>query len=561
MRCQRGAATTTTSVSVTTGGGAVTPPRLATYWQYVEHWAAIDPDFPSLREGDRVMTAGELDVASDRLAKGLIGMGISRGDRVVTLLPSSIPYVLTLVAVGKVGAILVPLDVRFRSAELERFLSHSTPSLIIAVPKAGDEDIVAGLRAVRGTTENIPTFLIGSRALGHAFEDLLASNLALDLELEEAKWQQGPDDGALVVFTGGTTGVPKAALLSHRNMTLMSYLDLVYLMRCGDGSGAREKMVAPLPPSHVGGTVEFIGTGLVGGCETILMASWSPHEVLATTERERLRWIGGVPTMFAIILAMQDLDSYDLSSVQLAICSGERLPLELLRGIKSRITPNVVVGYGTTEAGAELTLTELGDDSVKISEGYAGKPLPTVRIRIEDDDGNPLAPGKRGEIVAGGPLGIRSYYNMPDEDRAGFTRDGWVRTGDLGYLDADGGLYVVGRKKHIIRVGSYTVVPSEVEEVARSVAGVADAAAIGVPDPIHFERVWLFVSPEEGMRLDEQLILAACQERLAEFKVPKRVVIKALLPTSRIGKVDRKALEEIARRSLDQDRCCKEEDR
>lgn len=530
------------------------PPRLSTYWQYVEHWAGVDPAFPALREGEKVVTSAELLTSTDRLAKALLAMGIGRGDRVVTILPSSIEYVLTLVAAGKIGAIVVPLDVKFRSADLERFLSQSRPELIIAVPAAGDLDIADTLRSLAGTYAQTPKVLVGSRALGQSFEDLLAADHPLDRQLEEAAWQQSPDDGALVVFSGGTTGVPKAALLSHRNMTLMSYLDVVYLMARSPGrSAGREKMIAPLPPSHVGGTVEFIGSGLVGGNEMILMNSWSPHEVLAVSEREKLRWIGGVPTMFAILLSMPELDRYDLSSIELAVCSGEKVPLELLQNIKARITPNVLVGYGTTEAGAEITMTALDDDPVKISEGYGGRPLPTVSIRIEDEDGNSLPAGEVGEIVAGGPLAIRSYYEMPEEDRVGFTPDGLVRTGDLGYLDEEGGLYIVGRKKHIIRVGSYTVVPSEVEEVALGVPGVGVAAAIGVPDPIYFERVWLFVSPTEGAVLEEQSILEACRQRLAEFKVPARVVVSGHLPTSRIGKVDLKALEEMARQSLDRE--------
>ncbi len=511
-----------------------------TYWQYVEHWAAVDPTFPALREGERVVTSGELQVMSERLAKALLHLGVAKGDRIVTILPSSIAYVLTLVAAGKTGAILVPLDVRFRSADLERFLAHATPKLIITV-----SDIAATVRSVSSPQSTIVE-------LGRSFDDLLSADLPLDRELQEAKWLQDPDDGALVVFTGGTTGVPKAALLSHRNMTLMSYLDVVYLMRRDHEYAPREKVIANLPPSHVGGTVELIGSGLVAGSEMLLFASWSPHDVLAVTEREKLRWIAGVPTMFAMILATPELDQYDLSSVELAICSGEKMPLDLLQGIRKRIAPNVIVGYGTTEAGAEVTVTEPGDDPAKIAAGYGGKPLPTVRIRIEDDAGNALPPGKVGEVMVAGPLAIRSYYNMPEEDRAGFTEDGAVRTGDLGYLDDEGGLYIVGRKKYIIRVGSYTVVPSEVEEVAAAVPGVAVAAAIGVPDPIYFERVWLFVSPDDGAKIDEELILDACRQRLAAFKVPARVVVSAQLPTSRIGKVDRSVLEEMARRSLDE---------
>jgi acyl-CoA synthetase (AMP-forming)/AMP-acid ligase II len=518
-------------------------PVFNSYWQYVEHWSQIDPDYPSLREDDRVVTAGELQNLTDRLARAFLKMGIGSGDRIVSILPSSIEYVLTLVAAGMVNAILVPLDVRFRLADLRRFLSHAQPKVMIAHPDAGDGGIKATIEALGSEYADITTVVVSSDELGPSFEDLLASDPPLGRELEVARWTQDPHDGALVVFTGGTTGVPKAALLSHRNMAFMSYLDVVYMMRRYITDQGRGKMIAPLPPSHVGGTVEFIGSGLVGGSEMILMNSWSPHEVLSVTEREKLKWIGGVPTMYAIILAMENLDDYDLSSVELAICSGEKVPLELLEGIRAKIAPKVISGYGSTEAGAELTLTEPGDDFAKIADGYGGKPLPTVKIRIEIDDGTPLPQGEVGEIVTSGPLGIRSYFNMPEEDREGFTADGWVRTGDLGYLDEDGGLFIIGRKKHIIRVGSYTVVPAEVEEIVLQDPAVAVAAAIGVPDPIFVEQLWLFVMPEEGATIDEERVMALCKEQLASFKVPRRIVVRENMPITRIGKIDRKVLE------------------
>jgi acyl-CoA synthetase (AMP-forming)/AMP-acid ligase II len=517
--------------------------RFNTYWQYVEYWAEVDPDYPSLREGDRVVTAGELQELTERLAKAFLELGVSAGDRIVSILPSSIEYVLTLVAAEKINAILVPLDVKFRIGDLRRFLSHSEPRLIVASPDAGDEGIEATIDALGEEFAGIRTVVVGSNELGSSFEDLLASDAPFDRELEEAKWTQNPDDGALVVFTGGTTGVPKAALLSHRNMAFMSYLDVMYMMQRNFDLDERTTTIAPLPPSHVGGTVEFIGSGLVGGSEMILMNQWSPHEVLAITDKEKLKWIGGVPTMFAIMLSMEDLDSYDLSSLELAVCSGEKVPLELLEGIRERICKNVISGYGSTEAGAEVTITEVGDDFAKIADGYGGKPLPTVRIRIEDDDGNELPRGEVGEIMVTGPLAIPSYYNMPEEDEAGFTPDGWVKTGDLGYLDEEGGLYIIGRKKHIIRVGSYTVVPSEVEDVALQVPGVGVAAVIGVPHPIYFEQVVLVLVPEEGETIDEEQVIEACRAELAEFKVPKKVVVRDQVPVTRIGKVDLKVLQ------------------
>ena len=193
--------------------------------------------------------------------------------------------------------------------------------------------------------------------------------LDLDDELKAAKFNQDKDDGALIIFTGGTTGVPKAALLSHENMTLMSFIEVERFLKWLSlyGMGGRIKTVAGLPPSHVGGTLEFIGTGIVGGFELILIESWSPHRILEITQKEKVPWIGGVPTMYAIILSLPDLDNYDLSSLKLALFSGEKVSRELVQGIKEKIANTVINGYGSTEAGAEVTFTEPDDDPASTS--------------------------------------------------------------------------------------------------------------------------------------------------------------------------------------------------
>lgn len=297
-----------------------------------------------------------------------------------------------------------------------------------------------------------------------------------------------------------------------------------------------------MPPSHVGGTVELIGTALVAGWDLLMMASWSPYPVLEATAENRIPLMGAVPTMYAILLSLPDLDRFDLSSLRVAVLSGERVSLELLEGIRDRICPHVVVGYGSTEAGAEVTFTEPGDDLRLLADGYVGKPLPGVELVIADDEGNPLPPGRVGEVLVRGPLTISGYFRMPAEDEAGFI-NGYCRTGDLGYLTDDGGLYIQGRRKQIIRVGSYTVLPTEVEEVAARHPGVALAAALGMPDPIFGEVVYLVVTPESGQIIDEETLLDRCRSELADYKVPHRIVVRHNVPVTRIGKADRLALQ------------------
>ncbi|MCK5665052.1 MAG: long-chain fatty acid--CoA ligase, partial [Thiotrichaceae bacterium] len=244
-------------------------------------------------------------------------------------------------------------------------------------------------------------------------------------------------------------------------------------------------------------------------------------------------------TMYAIMLTKPELKTYDLSSLKLAILSGEKLETELLEQIHNNICSNLLVGYGSTEAGSEVTFTEPGEDFENIAKGYVGKPLPGYQIKIVDDNDNNLPAEKEGEVLVKGDFTIKKYFKMPQEDKEGFTADGYCRTGDLGYLTPDGGLYIKGRKKHIVRVGSYTVMPSEVEEIVTQDPSVGLAAAIGVPDKILGEVVWLVVSPAAESVIDADKLIKICENQLAQFKVPKHVIVKDNLPVTHIGKINR----------------------
>jgi len=529
-------------------------PHFDYYWQYVDYWSGIDPDFPSLRQGDQTVTAGRFKQLVEQLAQAFLSLGVKKGDRIVSILPTGIDFVLTLVAAGAVGAILVPMDVKFRTRDLERFLSHAKPSLILSVTGVKDFNTVEKLKALGGQFSGIPKVLVGSTEFGRSYEDLLVEKFGLEHELEERKRSLSTADGSLIIFTGGTTGVPKAALLNNLNTTLMSYIEYGFFRRAlaQVNITGRIKSLAALPPSHVGGTVELIGMPLVGGFEIILMEDWSPYKVLEVTAREKIPWMGGVPTMYAILLSLPDLDKFDLSCIKLAALGGERVSLELAEGVKKRITPVLVSGYGSTEAGSAVSYTEPGDDPAWIDAGYVGKPFPTVEIKIVNDAGVAVPRGETGEVIIGGPLVIPHYYNMPEEDSAGFTADGWCKTGDLGYLTEDDGIYIKGRIKQIIRVGSYTVLPTEVEDVAGQYPNVGLSAAIGIPDKIYGEVVWLYIAPVWGTTVDTDGLMGYLKENLAGFKVPKKIVIKDDIPITRIGKSDRTALRNEVLKSLNE---------
>ena len=347
----------------------------------------------------------------------------------------------------------------------------------------------------------------------------------------------------MVIWTGGTTGVPKAALLSHKNVVSTIIAEAKKFVEFG-GVERGYKMIVNFPMSHVGGTIEILGTSIVSGLEMIVRETWSPYDTLKYTKEEKIPILGGVPTMFNIFLSMSDLETYELkNSVKYIFLSGEKVGLDFLENIRDRICENIIIGYGSTEAGAEVTMTEIGDDYAKIADGYVGKPLEGMEIIIADENGNSLPSMKTGEVLVKGPLTIKSYYKMPEEDKAGFTSDGWCKTGDLGYLNEEGGLYITGRIKQIIRVGAYTVLPTEIEEVVLKDKRLLFAAAIPYPDKILGEVVWLVVVPDLGKKITKEEVLKMCEEQLAKFKVPKKIIIYPLdpkdPPVTRIGKIDR----------------------
>jgi acyl-CoA synthetase (AMP-forming)/AMP-acid ligase II len=520
-------------------------PKLDYLWQYIHHWASIDPEFPFLKFKWKKYNASQLVETIDHLAEAFLSLGVKKGDTIVTILPMILDYPLIYLAANSIGAICVPMDVRFRPADYRRFIPHVDPKLVFLIGKARGYDIASTIQELQPELNpNIKYYMIGKDELGTPFETLLETEYSLSEELIQRRSELNPDEGALIIFTGGTTGVPRTAKLTHKNIAHASYLEASYINERGTPLGLkpRFKMINNFPPSHVGGSVEIMGTVIAAGCEIVLQEQWNPYNVLRAIKKWNLQLIGGVPTMYAIMLSLPDLNTFDLSSLVLAILSGEKVNMELLAGIRDKICPNILNAYGSTESGPEVTFTDIGDPLEELADGYIGHLLPEQEIKIVDEDENKLPPGQIGEMLFKGTLTIPEYFRMPQENKATFTEDGWCRSGDLGYMTKDGRIYIKGRKKFIIRVGSYTVVPSEVESVVNEHPKVAMSAAVGFPDKIYNEVVWLAVVPEVGAEIDENEIIELCKTQLADFKVPKKIITLKELPLTRLAKVDRPTL-------------------
>ncbi len=512
-------------------------PEFEYLWQYLEYWAEKDASYPAIKYGNDVVTYGEFRRNVNSVAAALLEMGAGYGDRIATVLPMRPEYAYTLLACSRIGCITVPMDVRYRKAELSRFLGHAEPEVVIAIDSFADNDIKSTLNEIKAEIGNPDFIFLNSEP---QFSEMLKHDPI------EKSLSRSPDDDILIIFTGGTTGVPKATLLSHRNVVSMCMGELRSILAYL-GRFERYPTLVHLPPSHVGGTTELLSVGILNGSKMVFVDHWRPDVVLKAIQDERIPYFGAVPTMFAMILSMQGLENYDFSSLELLITAGERLNPELIKRMQ-RLCEKIAVGYGSTETTGFATFSRPEDDVMKFADGYVGVPFEGVEVRIVDDSGKELEDGEVGEILVKGPMVSKGYFRQPEESKKGFADGFWV-SGDLGFMKGYE-LYIVGRKKEIIRVGSYTVLPMEVEEVIMKDQRVAAAAVIGIPHEIYGEVVWAAVVPKPGEEISEEEIIERCKRELADFKVPRKVIVKESIPMTRLGKADRIRLKEGIMREI-----------
>jgi len=386
----------------------------------------------------------------------------------------------------------------------------------------------------------------GNHELGPRWKEFIIKEYEEESLIPEIQKERTEEDDILVVWTGGSTGAPKAVMISNLNFVAMASYEVgkFYEWTGHELGKDRIKSIANLPVSHVGGTIEMIGTNLIGGMQMITQKEWSPWPSLQVIKEEKLELLGGVPTMFSILTSLPDLEEYEPKKhLKAILMSGAKISLDLLKKVSETMCETIINGYGSTEAGSEVAFTRPGDSLDDIANGYVGIPVTGTDIKIVDKDGNRLPPNSEGEILVKGDITAKRYFKMPEETKRGFTDDGYCRTGDLGRLDENGRLWLTGRVKFIIRVGSYTVLPAEIENVANTAKNVLCSAAFGVPDEKYEQVVWLVVAPDPGATVDEEEIKSLLERELAKYKIPRKILIyetdASNLPFTSIGKVDR----------------------
>ncbi len=472
-------------------------------------------------------TYGELRAQVEALRGALGDAGVATGDRVALVCANNRTFVLGYLAALGAGAVAVPLNPGSPAAELTRELAAVGVRAAVVGP--------VGARAFAEVDRAaVPTLATVIAPPGAGLEGAL--DLDELLEGEPAPMvERAPDDLAVLIFTAGTAGHPKAACLTHGN--LLANIEQVQQVP-GRALSPDDVSYGVLPMFHIFGLNVVLGMTLAAGARLVLAERFDPASAAAAIRSEGVTVLAGAPPMWVAWASMPDLPADTFAGVRLAASGASRLPVEAARTIQERFGLTIAEGYGLTEASPVVT-SSVGAD---VRLGSVGRPVPGVRVRLVDADGEDALLGDAGEIWVQGPNVFPGYWEDEEATAAALTPDGWLRTGDMAVADEDGYLYLVDRAKDLIIVSGFNVYPAEVEEALIEHPGIQAAGVVGVPHPYSGEAVKAFVVAAPGVELDEDEVIAHTATRLAGYKCPTAVEIVDELPHGLGGKVLRRSL-------------------
>ncbi len=531
--------------------------------QVLDETASRIPDGEAIIFRDRRITFRELLETADRLARALLKAGLKRGDKVAIMMTNCPEWVFTRDAVIRAGGWWVPINTRFKSAELEYILGHSDSSFLFINDKAAGIDFVELLYGVYPEIrEGVPGKLELKKApllrcvvcLSETnypgmtrFSDFLASGDDYPQgELRMAARAITPDDVVEIAYTSGTTGLPKGVLTTHSQ-----FLKAMAAMAGRLGTTDQDRILLPAPMfTNMGNLVGIIQAEMYGA-PMVVLELFDPPQILDAIRKERCSIFTGSPAMYNMIIDHPNFRTEDVSSMRAGIIGGAPVTPEVVRKIWDKIGMKLFVGYGMTENSAVTTMSEVDDTPELISQTCGRLLFQDCEMKIVDPDtGRDCPPGVVGEIRTRGWLVTPGYYKMPEETAKSRDEDGWFRTGDLGTLDEKGYLRVTGRLKDMIISGGLNIDPVEIENLVLQNPAVAAAQVVGVPDRRLGEVVMAFVVLKKGMAATEKEIIDFCSGRIANYKVPKYVMFVEEFPVTAYGKVQKFRLRAMATEQL-----------
>lgn len=470
--------------------------------------------------------------AAKRLANGLKSIGVKPGDNVVVMALNSPEVIISYQGILRAGAVIVPVMSRLEAKEVDHILRNSESVAIIT-----SKDLLGKVYEARQGIETLKHIIViddedvpGTINFHKLVEQ--SSDEWIPIDIQE-------NDLAVILYTSGTTGVPKGVMLTHKNL----YSNAMSSASIGDTKRS-DVSLSVLPLSHSYG-LTVMNTTYYYGNKLILMGWWDTEEACRLIEKYKVTGFSGVPAMFAMMLNSPVVDKYDLSSLEKCGSGSAPLPVEVMHGFEKKFNCPIREGYGLSEASPVVS-THYPNRPRK--PGSIGQPLPDVQVRIVDDGGRDVPVGEIGELLVKGPNVSPGYYKNP-EATANAIKDGWLFTGDMAKMDEDGYLYIVERKKDLIIRGGFNVYPRDVEEVLYKHPAVLEAAVIGVPDPIQGEEIKAFVVVRDGQQVTAEEIIEHTQKYLAKFKCPRYVEFIKEIPRNPSGKILRKHLRQLDAKS------------
>lgn len=524
------------------------------------------PDNAAIHFNGKELTYKELYRSALKFAGYLQKIGIEKGDRVAIMLPNTPQAVISFFGILLAGGIVVQTNPMYTERELAFQMKDSGAKAIVAldilfprISKVQRETnlqhlIITAIKEYLPFPKNLIYPFIQKKQYGFSVKVEHSGNHHLFAEIMKEPEMKDPvvaidqEELAILQYTGGTTGFPKGVMLTHKNLVANTEMCRAWLYKCEEG---KEVILGALPFFHVYGMTTVMIISVLQGHKMVLIPKPEPAVLLKTIQSQRPTLFPGAPTMYIGLLNHPNLDKYDLSSINGCLSGSAPLPVEVQEQFEKITGGRIVEGYGLTEASPVTHANLLWDGERKT--GTIGIPWPDTLAEIRDlQTDAPLPPGEKGELVIKGPQVMTGYWNR-EEETANTLRDGWLYTGDIGYMDEDGYFYIVDRKKDMIIASGFNIYPREIEEVLYEHPAIKEAACVGVPDEYRGETVKAYIVLKEGYSVTEQQIDEFARKKLAAYKVPKIYEFRDELPKTTVGKILRRQLIEEERAKLAND--------